>query len=128
MRAGSTIKFKTVDEYMSTVQEDVVGVLLKLRQTIKQAAPEAEELISYNIPAFRFHGILVMYAAYKSHIGFYPTPFVIESFKDQLDGYKISKGAIQFPLDKPLPVNLINDMVRFKIEDNLEKERLKKKK
>lgn len=128
MKAGTTIKFKTVDEYMTTVPENISATFEKLRETIKQAAPEAEEAISYNIPAFKFHGVLVLYAAFKNHIGFYPSPEVLEVFRDELSGYETSKGAVQLPFDKPLPLKLIKDMVKFKLEINLEKTRMKEKK
>lgn len=119
MKATPT-KFKTVDEYISTFPDNIKGMLEKLRNTIKKAAPKAEEVISYNMPAFKLQGMLVFYAAYKNHIGFYPTAMPIEVFKDDLVNYKTSKGAIQFPIDKPLPLSLIMNIVRFKVNNNLE--------
>jgi len=116
-----SIKFKTVHEYISTFPAATQRILKKLHKTIKEAAPEADELISYNMPAFKFHGVLVYYAAYKNHIGFYPTGSGIEAFKKEIAGYKNSKGAVQFPLDKPLPLDLITKMVKFKVKTNLKK-------
>jgi uncharacterized protein YdhG (YjbR/CyaY superfamily) len=121
-------KFKTVDEYFSTFPKNVKDVLAELRKTVKQAAPQAEEVISYNMPAFKFKGILVYYAAYKKHIGFYPTSSGIEAFKKELSGYKWAKGSIQFPLDQPLPIELITNIVKFKVMRNSEKAAAKTKK
>ncbi|MCK9212783.1 MAG: DUF1801 domain-containing protein [Ignavibacteriaceae bacterium] len=114
-------KFKTVDEYFSTFPKNVKNILTELRKTIKQAAPQAEELISYNMPAFKLNGILVYYAAYNKHIGFYPTSSGIETFKNELSDYKWAKGSIQFPLDKPLPTELITNIVKFRVMRNSEK-------
>lgn len=121
-------KIENVAQYMSYFGEPTRGLLESLRKTIKQAAPEAEELISYNMPAFKLSGMLVYYAGYAKHIGFYPTPSGIEVFKKQLVDYKCSKGAIQFPLDQPLPLELISKIVKFRVEENLEKAKLKKNK
>ena len=101
-------KFKTIDEYHASFPEDIQKILQQLRQTIKQAAPQATETISYNIPTFKLNKNLVHYAAFKEHIGFYPTSSPLTVFKDELATYKTSKGAIQFPLDKPLPTALIS--------------------
>jgi len=115
-------KFKTVDEYLSTLPTDFRGKIEKLRSVIKQAAPEATEVISYNMPAFRFHGILVYYAAHKEHIGFYPAnTHVIEQFRDDLKGYETSKGTIKFPMNKPIPVSLVKKIVEFRVKQNLMK-------
>lgn len=121
-------KFTTVDEYISTFPQEVRQILEKLRQTIIKAAPKAEEVISYNMPAFKLNGMLVYYAGYKKHIGFYPTNSGITEFADELTEYKNSKGAIQFPLDKPLPIGLITKIVKFRIMENNEKALAKKKK
>ncbi|MFA4924752.1 MAG: DUF1801 domain-containing protein [Ignavibacteriaceae bacterium] len=121
-------KFKTVDEYLSAFPKNVKDILAELRKTIKQAAPQAEELISYNMPAFKLNGILVYYAAYRKHIGFYPTSSGIEAFKKELSGYKWAKGSIQFPLDQPLPTELITNIVKFKVMRNSEKAAAKTKK
>ena len=99
-----------------------------MRTTIKQVAPQAEEAISYNMPAFKLDGMLVWYAGYKEHIGLYPKPRVIEVFKKELTDYKLSKGAIQFPLDQPLPLNLITRIVKYRIKENQEASMAKVKK
>ena len=98
-----------------------------MRITIKKAAPQAEELISYNMPAFKLHGMLVYYAAYDRHVGFYPTSSPMKVFKDELADYKTSKGAIQFPIEKTIPATLVKKIVRFRVKENLEKEAKKKK-
>jgi uncharacterized protein YdhG (YjbR/CyaY superfamily) len=125
MKAAS-IKFKTVDEYISMFPASSKKLLQQVRKTIHQAAPEAEDVISYNMPALKLNSILVYYAAYEKHIGFYPTSSGIETFKDQLGDYKFSKGAIQFPIDKPIPLDLITKIVKFRLKQNLEKEKAKK--
>lgn len=125
MKAAS-IKFKTVEEYFSTLPPTQKKFLQDLRKMIKKAAPQAEELISYNMPAFRFHGMLVYYAAYKAHIGFYPVSSAIKIFKNELAGYAGGKGTIRFPLDKPIPADLINKIVAFRVKENMEKEKVKK--
>lgn len=120
-KTSDKVKFTSIEEYISNWPENIQEILRKLQGTIKRAAPKAEELISYNMPAFQFHGILVWYAAYKKHIGFYPRGSGIESFKSELAGYKTSKGAVQFPIDRPLPLNLIAKIVKFRVKENLEK-------
>jgi len=125
METTST-KFKTVDEYISTFPAGIKTILKELRKTIKQAAPQAEELISYNIPAFTLHGRFDYYAAYKKHIGLYPIPSAIRAFQKELSDYKTSKGAIQFPLDRPIPFGLITKIVKFRVKENLEKGKTKK--
>lgn len=113
--------FTTIDEYISLQPKELQEGLQKLRVTILKAAPKATEVISYNMPAFNLNGILVYFAGCKSHYGFYPTPKPIVYFKEQLKDYKTSKGAIQFPVNKPLPVKLITQIVQFRIQDNEEK-------
>src|SRR5262252_7607487 len=110
--------FKTVDEYFSALPKKQRDILEGLRKTITQMAPKAEEVISYNMPAFKWNGMLVWYAAYKKHIGFYPRPSGIEAFKDELADYKTSKGAIQFPLEKGIPVSLVKKIVKFRLKEN----------
>ncbi|MGE5457284.1 MAG: iron chaperone [Methanococcaceae archaeon] len=128
MSEMSNIKFKNVDEYISTFSPNVKKLLESLRQTIQQAAPEAAELISYNMPAFKFHGILVYYAAHKEHIGFYPgNSTVIEIFKNDLVSYKTSKGTIQFPVEKTIPLNLVKKIVQYRVNQNLERAKTKGK-
>ena len=115
-------QFKTVDEYLSTLPKKVRDILKVLRQTIKQAAPEAEEVISYQMPAFKFHRMLVYYAAHKAHIGFYPgSGTVREVFKDELVTYETGKGTIKFPIDKPIPLSLVKKIVKYRLNENLEK-------
>jgi len=123
----ATSKFKTVDEYLSVLPAKTKSILKKLRTTIKQAAPQAEEAISYNMPAFKLKGMLVYYAAYKEHIGFYPTPSGIEAFKKELSVYEGAKGSIKFPIDKPLPLDLITSIVKFRVIENLERAGMKGK-
>lgn len=120
-------KHKTVEEYLSTVPEDVKEALQQLRTIIRQTAPKAKEEISYNMPAYRQHGVLVYFAACKNHIGFYPTSSPIRVFKKELAAYQTSKGAIQFPLDKKLPVQLIKQIVKFRIQEDAERAKTKKK-
>ncbi|UXE65919.1 MAG: DUF1801 domain-containing protein [Chryseotalea sp. WA131a] len=112
---------RDIDEYISFHPESVRMQLETLRQTIRKAAPKAEEVISYQMPAFKFYGMLVYFAAYKTHIGFYPTGSGIASFKKELDKYETSKGTVRFPIDKPLPLGLIGKMVKFRVKENFEK-------
>ncbi len=111
-----SVKFKTIDAYHASFTTDVRNILDQMRSAIKQAAPNAEETISYNMPAFKMNKILVYYAAYKNHIGFYPTPSPINALKDELSKYKVSKGAIQFPIDKSLPLTLIKKIVKLRVK------------
>lgn len=111
----------TIDEYISGFPSDVQVVLQTLRQTIHQAAPDAVEKISYGMPTFTLKGNLVHFGAFKTHIGFYPTPSGIEKFKDELAVYKGAKGSVQFPLDEPLPLDLVRRIVEFRVEENLAK-------
>lgn len=112
---------KTIDEYISQFPEDVQTILEKIRSVIKESAPEATERVSYQMPTFYLRGNLVHFAAYKKHIGFYPTPSGIEAFKNELSMYKSAKGSVQFPLDKPMPYELINKIVKFRLAENSEK-------
>ena len=111
----------TIDEYIAQCPEDIQPVLNKIRAVIKESAPGATERISYQMPGFYLNGMLVWFAAQKNHIGFYPTGAGIEAFKDELSGYKWSKGTVQFPLDKPIPYDLITKIVRFRVTQNLKK-------
>lgn len=124
-------EFKSVDEYFSTLTPKAKKLLKELRKAIKEAAPEAEEIITYNMPAYKYHGILVYYAAHTEHIGFYPGNKVVnEVFKKDLVKYKTSKGTIQFPMNEAIPVGLIGKIVKYRIKENLKKakEKAKKKK
>jgi uncharacterized protein YdhG (YjbR/CyaY superfamily) len=123
---SSTKQFKTIDEYISMFPEDVRTILINLRQTIRDAAPEAQETINYQMPTFTLNGNLVHFAAFKNHIGFYPTPTGIEAFKDELSAYKGAKGSVQFPIDQPLPLPLIRRIVEYRVKENLERKPKKK--
>lgn len=114
-------KPKNIDEYIASFPKDVQVILVKLRATIKKAAPAAEEVISYHMPAFKYHGMLAYFAARKDHIGFYPAPTGIEAFKKEISAYQSGKGTLRFPLDKPLPFNLIARIVKFRAKGNLAK-------
>ena len=114
-------QFKTIDEYINTFPEDVRHILNELRQTIKDAAPQAEEVINYQMPTFTLNGNLVHFAAFQNHIGFYPTPTGIEAFKEELSNYKGAKGSVQFPIHEPLPLPLIRKIVAYRVKENLER-------
>jgi uncharacterized protein YdhG (YjbR/CyaY superfamily) len=114
--------FKTIDEYIESFPKDIQAILSDLRQAIRGAAPQAEEAISYQMPAFKQNGILVYFAAFKTHIGFFPTASGVEAFKEKLSDYETSKGTIRFPIDKPLPLELVKEIVRFRVKENLDKQ------
>lgn len=116
----------TIDEYIETFPIDVQKVLQQIRRTIKSSAPNAEEAISYMIPTFKLYGNLVHFAAYKNHIGFYPASSGVRTFAKELTPYKTSKGAIQFPIDQPVPLALIRKIVKFRVKENAEKAKKKK--
>jgi uncharacterized protein YdhG (YjbR/CyaY superfamily) len=122
--------FHSIDEYIATFPVDKQALLETVRATIKAAAPEAVELISYQMPAFAQKGVLVYFAALKNHIGFYPTGSGIAAFKNEISGYEHSKGAVRFPITQPLPLDLISKIVQFRINENLNKaaEKARKKK
>jgi uncharacterized protein YdhG (YjbR/CyaY superfamily) len=119
-------KHKDIDGYISSFPVEVREKLQMLRSVIRSAAPDARETINYQIPTFVLEGNLVHFAAYMKHIGFYPTPSGIEAFKEQLSPYKQSKGAVQFPLDQPLPFDLLRKIVEFRVMENLERAKKKK--
>jgi uncharacterized protein YdhG (YjbR/CyaY superfamily) len=119
--AAQKKNFETIDDYIDTFPEDVQGILQELRQTIRDAAPHAKEAISYQMPTFKLNGNLVHFAAYKKHIGFYPAPSGIEAFKEELAPYKFSKGAIQFPIEQPIPHDLVSKIVQFRVSEQLNK-------
>lgn len=114
-----------VDLYISGFPEEVQIMLEQLRTTIRTAAPEAEEVISYQMPAYKYHGMLVFFAAYKNHIGFYPGAEGIQAFKEELSVFKGAKGSVQFPVGKPLPLELISQIVEFRVIRNNEKAQAK---
>jgi Uncharacterized conserved protein len=116
---------QTIDEYISTFPTATQVLLNQMRNTIREAAPEAIEKISYQMSAFDQQGILVYFAAFKKHIGFYPTSSAMEAFSEALSVYKSGKGSVQFPIDKPLPLDLVRQMVSFRVEENIKKAALK---
>lgn len=119
---------KDIDQYIAGYPEEVQEILEKIRRTVQETAPLAQETISYSIPTFKLEGYLVHFAAYKKHIGFYPTSSGIAKFKDELSAYKISKGTVQFPLDQPIPYDLIRRITAFRVAENLERAEAKGKK
>jgi uncharacterized protein YdhG (YjbR/CyaY superfamily) len=118
---------KNIDAYIKDFPPNVQKVLQKLRQTIKKAAPEAEEAMKYGIPTFVLNGNLVHFGGYKEHIGFYPDPRGIEEFEKELSSYRAGKGTIRFPLDKPIPYELITRIVKLRVEQMKAKAKGKKK-
>lgn len=121
-------KFKNIKEYISAFPKPTQNLLQELRQSIRDAAPQAEEIISYNMPAFKMNRVLVYFAGYEKHIGFYPTTSPIKVFKKELEGYKTSKGGIQFPIEKGIPKTLVKKIVSFRVKEDSEKAMLKPKK
>ncbi len=119
---------ETIDAYIACFPKDIQKLLTAIRSTIGKAAPKADEAIKYGLPTFVLHGNLVHFGAFKNHIGFYPAPMGIEEFKKELAPYEQSKGAIRFPLDKPLPLTLISKIVKFRVIKNLDKAKAKEKK
>ena len=109
---------QTIDAYIAGFPEDVQAILQQVRRTIHEAAPEATEAISYQMPTFKLHGNLVHFGAFKSHIGFYPVPSGIEAFQEELAAYKQGKGSVQFPLNKPMPLDLIRRIVEFRVQES----------
>jgi len=118
---------KKIDEYIAGFPPDVQEILQKVRTTIRRAAPQAQETISYQMPTFRLEGNLVHFAAFKNHIGLYPTPSGTERFREELSSYETGKGSIQFPLDKPIPYELIARIVKFRVKENRERAAARRK-
>jgi uncharacterized protein YdhG (YjbR/CyaY superfamily) len=116
---GMKPKVHTIDEYIQQFPADVQEILRTLRGVIKESSPAVEEKISYRMPTFVLRGNLVHFAAYRHHIGFYPAPSGITAFADELSAYKFAKGSVQFPLDQPLPYDLIRRIVKFRVAENL---------
>jgi uncharacterized protein YdhG (YjbR/CyaY superfamily) len=116
-------QYKNIDEYIAGFPEDIQAILQNLRRVIHKAAPEAQETISYSMPAFKQNGILVYFAAFKDHIGFFPTSSGISAFTKELASYNTAKGTVRFPLDKPLPVNLVKKIVKFRAQENRNKKK-----
>ena len=116
----------TIDEYINQYPEEVRKILQVIRETIQAAATEARETISYQIPTFKYNGNLVHFAVYQHHIGLYPEPSAIQAFHSELSGYKVARGSVQFPLTKPIPLELITKMVQFGVKENQNKNKSKK--
>ncbi len=125
---SNQVGFSSMDEYIATFPEGIQKILQELRATIKAAAPQAEEKISYQMPTFFLKGNLVHFAAHKSHIGFYPTPSGIQAFERELSNFESAKGSVQFPLDQPMPLDLISRIVKFRVAENLKKAEMKSRK
>ena len=123
----TSAKPSTIDEYIAGFPEEIQTVLEQVRATIRKAAPEATEAISYAIPTFKLNGNLVHFAAFKNHIGFYPAPTGIEAFKEEFSVYNQGKGSVQFPLDQPMPLDLITRIVQYRVAQNTAKTISKKK-
>jgi uncharacterized protein YdhG (YjbR/CyaY superfamily) len=124
----NTIQVGNIDEYIACFPKDIQKLLKELRSVIRKAAPAAEEAIKYGLPTLVLEGNLVHFGAFKNHIGFYPAPSGIEAYKKELSVYESSKGAIRFPVDKPLPLALVTRIVKFRVMENLEKAKAKRKK
>ncbi len=120
--------FTSIDEYIATFPEDIQKILQQFRAVVHAAAPQAEEKISYQMPTFFLNGNLVHFAAFKNHIGFYPTPHGIQAFQEELSQYAGAKGSIRFPIDEPMPWELIGKIVQARVAENLEKAKPKRKK
>ncbi len=116
---------KNIDDYMGRFPKELQQLLQKMRLTIRKAAPRAKEAISYGIPAFTLDGYLVWFAAFKSHIGFYPGASAVTAFRKELSAYKGAKGSVQFPFDKPLPLALVSRIVKFRVKQNISKKQKK---
>ncbi len=122
------VGLNSVDEYIAVFPKEIRNILEELRATIRASAPDAEEKISYQMPAFALKGILVYFAAFKNHIGFYPTSSAIRAFKRELSIYEGGKGTVRFPIDKPLPHELISKIVKFRVAENLKNAEIRSRK
>ena len=125
---GRKAGFNSIDEYIAVFPKEIQKILRELRATIKTSAPDAEERISYQIPTFALKGNLVHFAAFKKHIGFYPTSSAIQAFKHELAIYEGAKGTIRFPIGKPLPLKLISNIVKYRVAENLENAEIRSRK
>ena len=121
MKSSKRRPVETIDEYIAAFPQSLQQILQELRQTIRDSAPNAKEAISYQMPTFKLNGNLVHFAAYKNHIGFYPTPSAINEFKEELSQYETSKGTVKFPINKPIPLELIKRIVKYRVKENLDK-------
>jgi uncharacterized protein YdhG (YjbR/CyaY superfamily) len=119
---------KNIDEYISQWPADIKEKLEAMRETVRKAAPKATEAISYGMPTFKLEGNLVYFAAFKTHIGFYPVPTGLKAFEKELSDFKTGKGSVQFPFDSPLPLALVSKIVKFRVQENTARAALKKKK
>jgi len=119
--------FQSIDEYIATFPKEIQKILMEIRDTIKAAAPDAEEKISYQMPTFFLNGNLIHFAAFKNHIGIYPTPSGTEAFKRELSKYQGAKGSVRLPIDEPMPLKLITRIVKFRVAENLKKVKVKGK-
>jgi len=124
---SNKVRYSSINEYIATFPKEIQKILEELRATIKAAAPGAEEKISYQMPTFTLHGNLVYFAAHKNHIGFYPGTFVnvLQAFNNEISSYVDGKGTLKFSLDKPLPLELISKIVKFRVAENLKKAEIK---
>ena len=125
---SNKVGYISIDEYIATFPEEIQKILEELRATIKASAPDAQEKISYQMPTFAMKGNLVHFAAFKNHIGFYPTPSGIQAFKHELSIYEGAKGSVKFPIEKPLPLALISKIVKFRVAENLKNAEIKSSK
>ena len=124
----SKVQFTNIDEYIALFPEEIKEILTNIRKLIKENAPEASEKISYQMPTFFLNGNLIHFAAFKNHIGLYPTPTGIDAFKEELSKYKGAKGSVQFPLNQPIPYDLIKRIVRYRVAESTTKAEAKLKK
>ncbi len=120
---SALMPIKTIDEYIGTFPTDIQSRLNEIRKIIQESAPNSEEAMAYGIPTFKLSGNLVHFAGYTTHIGFYPTPSGITKFKKELEKFPSAKGSVQFPHNKPLPKKIISDIVKFRIQENLSKQK-----
>ena len=125
---SNKVGFISIDEYIATFPEEIQKILEELQATIKASAPDAEEKISYQMPTFALKGNLVHFAAWKNHIGFYPTPSGTQAFEHELSIYEGAKGSVKFPIEKPLPLELISKIVKFSVAENLKNAEIKSSK
>jgi uncharacterized protein YdhG (YjbR/CyaY superfamily) len=121
----STHKPTTIDEYIADQPVSIRPIMEKLRQIVNKVEPDAEEVISYGMPAYKLHGMLLYFAAFTNHYSLFAFPSAIVAFKDKLKGYELSKGTIKFPLNKPVPVKLITEIVKYKVQENINKHQAK---
>ena len=112
---------ESIDEYIGTFPKDIRSKLESIRKAVKEEAPDAKEVISYGMPAFKLNRVLVYFAAQQKHIGFYPTASGISAFEEELSQFKHSKGAVQFPIDEPVPLELVRKVVRFRVKEDMAK-------